>query len=192
VFLATIGAIYTIDNIYRNGEFTPFQILVPTTATLAARLLDFLGYHTQLILGGSMPILRAYAANSSNGFVAAIAWPCSGVESLLIYAVTILLFLRKSGFSLVQKAALFVVGALVTYVINILRIATIFIIGVNTGGYTTQVQQFHDFYGQLYSIAWIISYPAIIIGSHALWTKFKNREEIKVIQPVVDDLGLRE
>jgi thaumarchaeosortase len=175
VFLATIGAIYTIDNIYRYGEFTPFQILVPTTATLAARLLDFLGYHTQLILGGSMPILRAYAANSPNGFAAAIAWPCSGVESLLIYTVTIALFLKRLNLSLVEKIAYFVAGAVVTYFINVLRIATIFIIAVNAGTYVGPAQQFHDLYGQLYSIIWILSYPAIIVGLQAVSRAYRNR-----------------
>lgn len=184
VFLATIGAVYTIDNVYRNGGFTPFQIFVPATATLAARFLSFLGYQTQLSLSGSMPVLYAHLANSTVGFAAAIAWPCSGVESLVIYTVTILLFLKKSVFSLAQKVTLFAIGAIVTYIINILRIATIFIIAINTGGYyTVQAQQFHDFYGQLYSIIWIISYLFIIIGSETLWERFRSRKAIKPVYP---------
>jgi len=159
------------------GSFTPFQIFVPTTATLAARFLNFLGYQTHLNLSGSMPVLYAHVANSTVGFAAAIAWPCSGVESLIIYTVTILLFLKKSIFSLAQKVTLFAIGAIVTYIINILRIATIFVIAINTGGYyTAQAQQFHDYYGQLYSIIWIISYLLIIIGIETLWVRSKNRK----------------
>ena len=194
VFLATIGTIYTIDNIYRYGSFTPFQIFVPTTAMLAARVLNFLGYQTQLSLSGSMPTLYAYVANSTLGWGAQIAWPCSGVESLLIYTVTILLFLKKSAFSLAQRVTYFVIGATVTYIINVLRIATIFIIAINTGGYYTgsEAQQFHDFYGQLYSIIWIISYPLIIIGSHVLWERFRNRKTIALVRPDLPDESARD
>jgi hypothetical protein len=48
-----------------------------------------------------------------------------------------------------------------------LRIATIFMIGVGGG----DINPFHNYYGPLYSISWIISYPLIIIATRALWTR---------------------
>ena len=38
-----MGIIYTIDNVFPNGEFTPFQMLVPTTASLASKILNWMG-----------------------------------------------------------------------------------------------------------------------------------------------------
>ncbi len=185
VFLATIGAVYTIDNIYRYGSFTPFQIIVPTTASLAANVLNFLGYQTTLTgISNGMPILQATGSHAS--WSAAIAWPCSGVESLLIYTVTILLFLKSSAISWKQRTVYFVFGAVVTYFINILRIVTIFIIGVNGGDW----EAFHNYYGQLYSVAWIMSYPLMVIGSQALWERFRNRKTIAPVHPDLTD-GLR-
>jgi exosortase/archaeosortase family protein len=178
-FLVSIGAVYTIDNFYREGSFTPFQMFVPTTASLASAVLNFLGYHTTLSESGGMPFLTA-RLNDTHAFSAAIAWPCSGVESLLIYTVVILLFLKNSGISWVGKTVFFVFGAAVTYFINILRIVTIFMIGVSGG----DIGPFHDFYGQLYSIAWIISYPLLIIGSQYLWERFRHR---KATTPVHND-----
>jgi exosortase/archaeosortase family protein len=171
-FLGIIGTIYAIDNLYPQGSFSPFQIIVPTTATLAAKVLSLIGYNTAwgATLNG-MPYL--IASGSQGTFGAYIAWPCSGVESLLIYIVTILLFLRNSYFSWKQRTAYFVLGALVTYFINVLRIVTIFVIGINQGVNATQT--FHDIYGQLYSITWIVSYPLLIMGSQMLWAKIKNR-----------------
>ena len=32
-FLVLVGAIYTIDNVFPYGQFTPFQIFVPTTTS---------------------------------------------------------------------------------------------------------------------------------------------------------------
>ncbi len=173
VFLAAMGAIYTIDNAYRYGSFTPFQIFVPTTAMLAEKILNLMGYRTMLILGGSMPTL--YVINQSgSSWVASIAWPCSGVESLIIYTLVILLFLRITVPSWKQKISYFIIGAIITYFINILRIVTIFIIAVNDGDWML----FHNYYGQLYSVTWIVSYPLIIIGSRALWTKIGSKKPI--------------
>jgi hypothetical protein len=59
----------------------------------------------------------------------------------------------------------FVFGAAVTYFINALRIVTIFMIAINGG----DVGLFHNYYGQLYSLFWIMSYPLMIMGSRALW-----------------------
>ena len=169
VFLGIIGVIYTIDNVYPYGNFTPFQIIVPTTAMLAANVLNLMGYQTRFLppLEG-MPTLRAW--NSQGAWAAHIGWPCSGVESLLIYTVTILLFLKKTAIPWKHGIVYFIIGAIVTYLVNILRIVTIFIIGINRG----DVWAFHDLYGQLYSIFWIVSYPLIIIVSRALWRKIRT------------------
>jgi len=170
-FLGIIGIIYAIDNLYPQGSFSPFQIIVPTTATLAAKVLGLMGYHT--IWGGiqnGMPVLTAWGPQGSFG-PTAIAWPCSGVESLLIYAVTILLFLKNSAISWKQRVGYFIIGAVVTYFINVLRIVTIFVMAINGGDWMA----FHNIYGQLYSITWIVSYPLLIIGSQMLWAKMRNR-----------------
>jgi len=171
VFLGIIGVIYTIDNVYPYGAFTPFQIPVPTTTMLAANVLNLMGYQTRFLSPfHGMPVLIAWDSQGRYSRPFAIGWPCSGVESLLIYTVTILLFLKKSVIPWKHRIIYFVIGGIVTYFINILRIVTIFVISINGG----DVWAFHDYYGQLYSITWIVSYPLIIIGSQALWGKIRN------------------
>jgi exosortase/archaeosortase family protein len=173
LFLTVIGVIYIIDNVYQQN-FTPFQIIVPTTASLAANVLNFLGYRTTWLgINNGMPGLVATGSHGSWG--AQIAWPCSGVESLLIYAVTILLFLKNSAIPWKQRIVYFVFGAAVTYFINILRIVTIFIIGVNGG----DAMAFHNVYGQLYSVSWIVFYPLLIMGSRAFWWKIRYNATVK-------------
>jgi thaumarchaeosortase len=129
-----------------------------------------------------------FAGNSvgSTGFQ--IVWPCAGVDSLLIYTVVILLFLKKANIPRIHKAIYFVIGAGVTYFINILRIVTMFIIGINKG----DVWGFHDFYGQLYSTTWIVCYPLIIIGTRILWSKLRksnSKEAIVKLEPSGTDLA---
>jgi exosortase/archaeosortase family protein len=181
VFLGIIGMIYMIDNIYPNGRFTPFQMIVPTTAALAASVLGAMGYPAYLngvaSDGGSRLMVRVAGGNWAQFNV---SWPCSGVESLLIYAVTILLFLKDSAFSWKQRARYFILGAVVTYLINVLRVVTIVVIAFNNG--QDAAMAFHDYYGQLYSITWIVSYPLLIIGSRMLWAKIR---EWRTARPVV-------
>jgi len=180
LLLSVIGMIYTMDNLYPKGEFTPFQIFVPTTARLAANVLNYMGYQT-LWMGvrDGMPILEALDSQGNIGGPFIIAWPCSGIDSLLIYTITILLFLKKSDVSWKQKTIYFVIGASITYLINILRIVTFFVISMNGGN----IQAFHNYYGQLYSIIWIISYPLIIIGSKKVWRIKRGPENHRVTMP---------
>lgn len=171
LLLCVMGTLYTIDNFYPYGRFTPLQIFVPATATLAARFLNLLGYQTRFI--GSVentPVLQAW--NSSGGATFGIAWPCAGLEGLIVYTVTILLFLKQSGIPLKQRFLYFAVGAVVTYFINILRIVTIFTIAANQGDYL----RFHDYYGQMYTIIWIASYMLMISVTQTMW---KNRTRLK-------------
>jgi exosortase/archaeosortase family protein len=138
-----------------------------------------MGYQTSLTAAGTMPRLTAIdPANPLRTATFDIAWPCAGIESLLIFTVVALLFLKRMPISWKAKTAYFAVGVAVTYLINILRIATIFTIGMNGG----DVQLFHFYYGPLYSIAWIVSYPLIILGSQSLWRKIADKKDNKKLQ----------
>lgn len=179
-FLLVVGALYTIDNLYPYGQFTLFQFLVPTTTTLAAAVLNLMGYNTTLTtqtnpLQGTLPLLTATDPNNPvRSATFAVAWPCAGIESLLIFTVVVLLFLKRMPISWKAKIGYFAVGAAVTYVINILRIVAIFMIGMDYGVRSEQVELFHFYYGPLYAIAWIVAYPLIILGSQSLWRKLKK------------------
>jgi len=171
VFLGIIGVIYTIDNVYPFGAFTPFQIFVLTTAILAANVLNLIGYQTRFLSPRyGMPVLIAWDSQGRSSLPFAIGWPCSGVESLLIYSVTILLFLQKSNIPWKHRIIYFVIGGIVTCFINILRIVTIFVISTNGG----DVWGFYDYYGQLYSISWIASYPFMTVLNRGLLRKIRT------------------
>jgi exosortase/archaeosortase family protein len=159
--------------------FPPFQIIVPVTASLAQGVLNLMGYHT-IIYPGKEYAPTMLVSNASGFWGAKIVWPCAGIDSLIIYTVVILLFLHKAYIPRWQKIAYFIVGAVVTYFINVLRIATLFIIGVNKG----DVWGFHDYWAQFYSTIWIISYMLLIIGSRILWGRIRRRNSK---EPVLKD-----
>jgi len=170
-FLVLVGLIYLVDNIFPYGQFTPFQVFVPTTTNLAAAILNMMGYTTSITYSQNMPYLTS--TNPHNLAATAtfsIAWPCAGIESFLIFTVVILLFMKRMQISLRAKAGYFIFGVAVTYIINALRIVSIFLIGM-TGA---SIDTFHYYYGPLYAISWIVSYPIIILASQSLWHKIRK------------------
>ncbi|MGC9094157.1 MAG: exosortase/archaeosortase family protein [Candidatus Bathyarchaeia archaeon] len=179
MFLLGITALlYIIDDLYPTGRFTPLQMFVPPTATLAVRILNTMGYATETaqtvhpIYGNifSLTVRDPMTIGKSVNF--GIAWPCAGVESIFIYTVTILLFLTKIDVAWWKKIAYFIIGAIITYFINVLRIVTIFLVALNNGDWIS----FHNIYGPLYSITWISLYPLIIIGTQVAWRKLRPRK----------------
>ena len=167
-----MGIIYTIDNVFPNGQFTPFQMLVPTTASLASKILNWMGCVTVLTTEQGMPTVQATGPLGTTKF--SIAWPCAGIESFLIFTAVVLVFLQQMHISWKAKAGYFAVGVVVTYFINVLRIVTIFNIGMQYGAESSQVQMFHFYYGPLYSIMWIMFYPLVIFATQSFCQKVKH------------------
>jgi thaumarchaeosortase len=182
LFATLVGILYTIDNVFPYGQFTPFQLLVPTTASLAAGVLGFMGYTSVpgVEFASGMPTLDVSGSLGSAKF--AIAWPCAGIESLLIFTAVATLFLKGMPISWKAKIGYFVFGVAVTYFINILRIATIFTIGMQYGVDSVQVQDFHFYYGPLYAMTWIVAYPLLIVASSAAWRRFR-KPQLKQLDP---------
>ena len=170
-FMILVGSIYLIDNIFPYGEFTPFQIFVPTTTNLAAAILNMMGYTTTITYSQNMPFLTSTNPHNLTATATfSIAWPCAGIESFLIFTVIILLFMKRMQIPLRTKVGYFIFGVGITYVINALRIVNIFLIGMSGASIDT----FHYYYGPLYAITWIVSYPIIILASQSLWSKIRK------------------
>jgi thaumarchaeosortase len=173
LFAAIVGVLYTIDNMFPYGEFTPFQMLVPTTTNFAAGLLSLMGNSviSGFEIATGMPTLDVTGPLGTAKF--AIAWPCAGIESLLIFTGVSLLFLNRMDLSWKAKIGFFALGSAVVYFINVLRIGAIFTLGMQYGETSLQVQDFHFYYGPLYAMTWIIAYPLIIILVSS-WKKIRR------------------
>jgi thaumarchaeosortase len=113
-----------------------------------------------------------YVSGSSGSVRFGIGWSCAGVQSLFIYTRVFLLSLKKSAIPMMQKIIYFIIGAIGTYIVNILRIVSIYIIELNQDMRAAQV--FHYYYGELYSITWIIAYLIIITLSRTIRVKLST------------------
>jgi thaumarchaeosortase len=161
-FISGVSAVYFLDTIFPYGVFKPLQMLALPTAACAAALLDILGYSFTLSFSpgvDAMPIIRTQAGGRS--FSVGIAWPCAGVHSLFLYTLIILLLFKKSDISRFRKMVYFIVGAIGTYSVNILRIIVYFRVLVNQG--LDAAQTFHNVHAELLFVAWILLYILLII-----------------------------
>lgn len=157
--LGSMTFMYMIDTLYPNGLFTPLQMFALPTAASAAAFLQLLGYKVSLQYPGpfysQLPFLGISGASG-----AYIGWPCAGVHSLLLFVLIISLFFKRSEISSLRKAVYFVFGLLGTYFVNILRISSILIMMIND---VNAARIFHDVYGELYFLAWMLFYLLIIV-----------------------------
>lgn len=159
--LVGMSVIYTI-NAFESGSagiLKPFEMLALPTAACAAALLDILGYSFTLRFQpgpNSMPLI------STSSGAAYIGWPCAGVHSFFLFIVIILLFFKRSSISTFRKFIYFVVGTIGTYLVNVLRIVSYFVILENDG--TSAARFFHNSLGELYFVSWMFIYILIIVS----------------------------
>jgi thaumarchaeosortase len=164
--LAGIGVTYLVDTIWPFGTFKPMQLLAVPTAACATALLDLLGYNAALTYPvsspeyGSMPIMNVWKGEGLP-VTRAIGWPCAGVHSLLLFTLITLVFFKKTTMQRERKVIFFLIGAAGTYLTNVFRIASFFTISIHYGEKAGNT--FHDSYGELYFVAWILLYFTIII-----------------------------
>jgi exosortase/archaeosortase family protein len=92
---------------------------------------------------------------------------------MAIYTLTILLFIKGTSMSVVRKAIVFVVGALGTFAVNVLRIVTIYTIGLGVGA--SAASHFHDYYGELFFVFWIVAYLSIIAFGPRVTTRISQK-----------------
>jgi thaumarchaeosortase len=169
-FLGAIGTFYMLDTFYPYGSLSFLQALVPPTTAAASSFLNALGYHTWTFAGGTEGLGLGVSGAGVNQYVATISWSCAGIQSLLIYSFVILLFLKGTSITTQRKIIYVIIGAAGTFLVNILRIAAIFMAGVASGADSAAI--FHVYYGELFFIAWIITYFFIVfLCEKIMWTR---------------------
>jgi thaumarchaeosortase len=159
-FMWSTTSFFILNTFAPYGTIVVLQAFVPVTTNAVAYVLNGLGFHTTMLLS---------IMGEGSTYTAIVYWPSAGIQSLIIYTGIMLLFIKDTQYSLRHKATYFIIGALGTFIVNICRIVTIMIIGLRIGRLEASV--FHDYYGELFFIAWMavylvaISYGPRIINS---------------------------
>jgi thaumarchaeosortase len=170
-FMWSTTSFFILNTFAPYGTIVVLQAFVPVTTNAVAYVLNGLGFHTttSAMMNGRGPGMLLSIMGEGSTYTAIVYWPSAGIQSLIIYTGIMLLFIKDTQYSLRHKATYFIIGALGTFIVNICRIVTIMIIGLRIGRLEASV--FHDYYGELFFIAWMavylvaISYGPRIINS---------------------------
>lgn len=169
-FLGATSCFYMIDTFYPFGTLNALQGFVPALTSLVVSILNWMGYkawmHPERSLGMSVFSIEGLS------YPVAIAWGCAGIQSLFIYTFVILLFIKGASISLKRKIIYIAIGAIGTFLVNLLRIVSICVIGVHRG--TEALKMFHEYYGELFFIVWIIAYLMVITYGGRILTKLSS------------------
>jgi len=74
--------------------------------------------------------------------------------------VIIFVFFKKAEISAFRKLAYFVIGLFGTFFVNVLRVTSILLIMLGSGKAAGEV--FHNTYGEMYSVIWILLFILLI------------------------------
>ncbi len=181
IYLVGLAILDAMDAYFPENSLAFLQVWVYLIWNVVVFLLSLMGFHTNLdpttaplhlpsvILRGNQLFLWGY-----KGFVGlAIYWPSSGVVSMIIYSLVIVVLMVKLDAPRTRKAIYAVIGAIGTYFVNVFRITLIVL-------YITYVssdfQAFHASIGEVLFIAWIFIYLLAVI-------RYENRHPPKDALP---------
>jgi len=168
IYLIGLGILDTMDAYFPEDSLAFLQVWVYLIWNVVVFLLSLMGFHTNvdtatapiklpsLILRGNQLFLWGY-----KGYVGlAIYWPSSGVVSMIIYSLVIVVLMVKLDAARKRKVGYAVIGAVGTYFVNVIRITLIVL-------YITYVssnfEAFHASIGEVLFIAWIFIYLLAVI-----------------------------
>ncbi len=113
-----------------------------------------------------------------------IYWPSSGVVSMIIYSLVIMVLLVKLQAPRKRKLPYALIGAIGTYLVNVTRI-TLIVLYVTY--ISLDVEAFHQSIGEVLFIGWIFIYLLYVI--HRENKIYRKQTEIGKARPSPPDLG---
>jgi len=171
-FIYTIGSavLDMMDAFFPENSLAFLQVWVYLIWNVVVFILGLTGFQTNtnsqpvsgrlklpsLWLRGNQLSLYGFKGNMP----LVIYWPSSGVVSMLVYSLVILVLMVKLDASRTRKIIYAVIGAAGTYFVNVIRITLIVL-------YITYIsldfEAFHASIGEVLFIAWIFIYLILVI-----------------------------
>jgi thaumarchaeosortase len=162
------GVLDFMDAYFPQDSLAFLQIWVYVIWNVVVFLLGALGYHTNVNPTGgtvsppSVLLLgnRLYLWGYRGFMTFAIFWPSSGVVSMIVYSLVIVVLMVKLDASRKRKAIYAILGAAGTYFVNVIRI-TLIVLYVTY--ISLDVETFHQSIGEVLFIVWIFVYLLLVI-----------------------------
>jgi len=166
VYLAATTVVLSLDSFFPYDSLGPLQMIVPAYLQIDQGVLRFIGDHivylgndTPATANGNLLILKGF----HGAFYLQVFWPSAGVQSVIIYSLVMLSTLLRLRIPLSHKITYFVVGALGTALVNILRIASLSMVAITVTSNVKEWETFHSFAGEIMFLPWIGIYLTAVV-----------------------------
>jgi len=161
------GILDMMDAFFPEDSLAFLQVWVYVIWNVVIFLLSVIGYHTNVNPWAPVPrpgILlqgnKLYLWGEQGFITLAIFWPSSGVVSMIVYSLVIIVLMVKLDAPRKRKLVYAAIGAAGTYLVNVIRI-TLIILYVTY--ISLDVEAFHQSIGEVLFIAWIFIYLLLVI-----------------------------
>lgn len=148
--ISTFNDILTRIVINLRGYWFIREVIVPFEVRMVAVVLAAMGF--DIAVTGEYVVL----GNPSTGpglFLAEIVWNCIGWQSLLFFGITAFIGLQGDKYTNLSKFKALLIGALGTFLINIIRIVIVVLVAYKFGQLPATIV--HDYGSILAVIGWL-------------------------------------
>jgi thaumarchaeosortase len=166
VYLVGSTVILSLDSFFPYDSLGPLQMIVPTYLQFDQSILRFIGDHfvylgndTPASASGNLLVLKGF----HGPFYLQVFWPSAGVQSVIIYSLVMLSILLRLRIPFSHKLIYFLVGALGTASVNILRIVSLSMVAITVTSNVKEWETFHSFAGEIMFLPWIGIYLTAVI-----------------------------
>lgn len=172
--LVLLDAFFPYDSLafMQNWVGVIWQLVLVVLATVGVRVVNS---PTLLSPPPAVELIRnSLLVNGIKGPTTIIIyWPSSGVVSMLIFSIVIAVIIVKMNLPLKRKIAFAAIGALGTFMVNVIRVSMIvsYVMFVSL-----DVEAFHAVVGEILFLVWLVIYLALII-------QYENRYYYQHVAP---------
>jgi len=177
VYLLGMASILLLDGVYPYESLGLLQGLVPMITEIVIGLLWLSGVYIIRApeLNAQRPSVQVIdnilSIRGTTGYMNLLMyWPCVGILSMLIYSLIIIILMVKLQAPFKRKIIYAGVGAVGTFITNILRI---FMITYYVAYISVDIKIFHENIGEILFLVWVIAFLMMVTQSE-IWISRKK------------------
>ncbi len=150
VFLSGMAFILLLDATFPYGSIESLQVLIQPILVATVFLLRAVGVRVELVGFDSLAVW------GHKGFlIIDMYWQCAGILSMTIYLLVIIILMVKLDTTVTRKLVFATLGAIGTFLVNIIRIFLIIYYGAFID---VNLRMFHESIGEVLFTVWIVIY----------------------------------
>ncbi|MEM2856578.1 MAG: thaumarchaeosortase [Candidatus Nitrosocaldaceae archaeon] len=158
IYLIGSAIILSLDAFFPYDTLGPLQFIVPYVLKIDEWIINTLD------LGDAHARSNILVLNGEKGSMALqVFWPSAGVHSMIIYTLVMLAFLLRMNIARKSKLIYFVIGAVGTFTVNMIRIFALSLFVLKISANPVAFEEFHSVAGEIMFLPWLAVYLLLVM-----------------------------